>query len=344
MPLEIAREDGQRCLKSPPVIVLGSGASIPFGLPSMSDLARRLMESSPEGPLSQSENRIWKDFTDALEAKNDLESALGDARMNEDLSNHVVEHTWTRIEEADAKAFGDMIMNPEPPPLSRLYRHLFDSTHRTLSVVTTNYDRLAEYATDLAGEGFLHYTGFTHGYIRWRQSNSRISFSQPGGSTRMVNIWKVHGCLDWFRDGGGEVVAFTAARSIPEGFRPAIVTPGLRKFEATHQEPFRSVITGADHALTNARAYLCIGFGFNDEHIQPKLMERWKRGEALLVILTKELSESARSMLDNAGNREFLALEESSTGTRIWSHRVRDSTIIQDTKLWRLSDFIEHMS
>ena len=301
------------------------------------------MESNPEGTLGQSENQIWKDFTDALEAKNDLESALGDAQMNEDLSNHVIEHTWTHVGEADAKAFGDMIMSPELPPLSRLYRHLFDSTHRTLSVVTTNYDRLAEYATELAG--FIHYTGFTHGYIRRRQSNSRISASQHGGSTRTVNIWKVHGCLDWFRNDGGEDLAFTAARSIPEGFRPAIVTPGLGKYAETFQEPFRSVITtGADHALTNARAYLCIGFGFNDEHIQPKLMERWKRGEALLVILTKKLSESAKSMLTKAGVGEFLALEESAIGTRMWSHRVPGGTTLEDSKLWCLSDFIEHTS
>ena len=341
-PFEIAIEDGQRCLKSPPVIVLGSGASIPFGLPSMSDLARRLVESSPEGMLGQSEGRIWKDFTTALEAGNDLESALDSVTMNEDLSNHVVEHTWTHVGRADAKAFGRVIRNQELLPLSRLYRHLFDSTHRTLSLVTTNYDRLAEYATELAG--FLHYTGFTHGYIRRRQPSSQISFSKQGGPTRTVNIWKVHGCLDWFRDDGGEIVAFTATRSIPEGFRPAIVTPGLGKYTKTHQEPFRSVITGADDALMNAGAYLCIGFGFNDEHVQPKLMERWKSRKALLVILTKELSDSAKSMLINADGREFLALEESSNGTRMWSHQIPDNTILPDAKLWRLSDFMEHAS
>ena len=341
-PFEIAIEDGQRCLKSPPVIVLGSGASIPFGLPSMPDLARRLVESSPEGTLGPSENRIWKDFTDALEAKNDLESALGEVQMNEDLSNHVVKHTWTYVREADAKAFDRVIRNRELLPLSRLYRHLFDSTHHTLSVVTTNYDRLAEYAADL--EEICHYTGFTYGYFRRRQSNSRISFRQHGGAARTVNIWKVHGCLDWFRDDGGDVVAFTATRSIPEGFRPAIVTPGVRKYEETYDEPFRSVISGADDALTNAKAYLCIGFGFNDKHIQLKLMERWKSGKALLAILTKELSESARNMFVNADEQEFLALEESPNGTRMWSHWVPGGTILPGVKLWHLPDFLRHTS
>ena len=343
-PLDIAIEDGQRCLKSLPVIVLGSGASIPFGLPSMSELAQWLMESSPEGTLGQPENRIWKDFTDALEANNDLESALGGVQENEALSNHVVRHTWAHVGEADAKAFEGMIRNNGLPPLSRLYSYLFNSTHHTLSVVTTNYDRLAEYASDLAG--FCHYTGFTHGYFRQRQSNSRISFSQGGKPARTVEIWKVHGCLDWFVDDDEQVVAFTATREIPHGFRPAIVTPGLGKYAKTHREPFRSVITGADNALMNASAYLCIGFGFNDEHIQPKLMERWKSGKALLVILTKELSEPAKYMLTNAGGRKFLALEESSTGTRVRSHQVPDpdGTILQNLNLWRLSDFLDRMT
>ena len=182
-----------------------------------------------EGALGQSVRWIWKKFIAALEASNDLESALGGVQMNEELTNHVVEHTWMHVGETDAKAFGDLARNPEPPPLSRLYRHLFNSTHRTLSVVTTNYDRLAEYAADL--ERFDHYTEFTHGYIRWRQSNSRISFTQNSRSARMVEIWKVHGCLDWFRGNDQQIVAFTATRAIPEGFRPAIVTPGLEKVQ-----------------------------------------------------------------------------------------------------------------
>ena len=260
--------------------------------------------------------------------------------MNEELTNHIVEHTWVHVGEADEKAFKRVMRNRDLPPLSRLYRHLFDSTHHTLPVVTTNYDRLAEYAADLAE--FCHYTGFTYGYFRRRQSNSRISFRQNGKRARTVEIWKVHGCLDWFWDSDEQVVAFNATRTIPEGFRPAIVTPGLGKYAETHQEPFRSVISGADDALMNAGAYLCIGFGFNDKHIQPKLMERWKSGKALLVILTKELSESAKSMLTNAGAREFLALEESSTGTRIWSHRIPDGTILEDFNLWNLSEFLEY--
>jgi len=336
-PIDIAVEDGQRCLKAAPVVVLGSGASIPFGLPSMSDLARHLIESKPEGILDQQENEIWKRFIDELRTK-DLESTLGGMQMNENLSNYVVKQTRKYVGTADVKAFDNLIRNPVLLPLSRLYRYLFDSTHHKLSVITTNYDRLAEYAADRAG--FCHYTGFTYGYCRRRQTNPRISFYQGGQPVRTIDIWKVHGCLDWFICDDGGAVALTASRDIPKGFRPAIVTPGIGKYEETHQEPFRSVIAGADDALMSASAYLCIGFGFNDKHVQPKLMDRWRQGEAFLVVLAKELSQSAKDMFANANGREFLALEESSTGTRMWSHRFPHGMILEDAKLWRLSDFL----
>jgi len=224
-------------------------------------------------------------------------------------------------------------------PLARLYRHLFNSTNRTISVVTPNYDRLAEYAADRAG--YCHHTGFSYGYLRQRQSGSRLSFRQDNQQARTVDIWKVHGCLDWFIDQDGQVIALTSARSIPTGRRPAIVTPGIEKYERTHLEPFRSIIAGADGALARASAYLCVGFGFNDTHIQPKLLERWKRGDAFLVVLAKELSATAKTMLEGANGQHFLALEEADNGTRMWSHRHPAAVVLDGVHLWRLPDFLD---
>ena len=340
-PVEIAVKDGTQCLKSAPVIVLGSGASIPLGLPSMADLAQHLIESESKEARNHQDDELWKRFVAALETQ-DLESALVANPMSDSLSDHIIDTTWQHINTADAEAFDDMIINENQLPLTRLYRYLFNSTHRTLSVVTTNYDRLAEYAADYAG--FCHYTGFTYGYFRRRQINPRIPFTQSHQSARTIDIWKVHGCLDWFMNIDGQIVALTSARSIPIGFRPAIVTPGISKYEQTHREPFRSVIAGADNALMRANAYLCIGFGFNDSHIQPKLMERWKQGEALLVILTKTLSKNAKKMLDKSNGQQFLGLEESPDGTRMWSHHYSEPVLIDNYKLWNLPDFLKHMT
>ena len=338
-PTEIAVEEGQKCLKASPVIVLGSGASIPFGLPSMGKLADHLKGSVQADALSGTDKGLWDQFIDAL-ANKDLESALQAIQLSDHLSDHVVEHTWNLIGTADAQVFQEAISNGNYLPLTRLYRHLFSSTNRKLSVVTPNYDRLAEYAADLAG--FCHYTGFGYGYLRQRQSGARLLFMQDNRPARTIDIWKVHGCLDWFIDSGGQVVAVTSARAIPAGRRPAIVTPGIEKYERTHLEPFRSIIAGADGALAQASAYLCIGFGFNDTHIQPKLLERWRRGDAFLVVLTRSLSGSAKRMLAAANGQQFLALEEAGNGTRMWSHQYPDGVQLENVRLWRLLDFLDH--
>ena len=337
-PLEVAVEDGQECLKAMPVIVLGSGASIPFGLPSMKELAQRLSRSTPEAARDVSDAKLWDCFTERLRTQ-DLESALTAVQLTERLSDYVVRQTWGQISVADVKVFENLIADANLLPLTRLYRHLFGSTHRKVSVVTTNYDRLAEYGADRGR--FCHYTGFTYGYFRQRQTSSRISFLQGAQSARTIDIWKVHGSLDWFMNADNHVIAFTSAGSIPAGFRPAIVTPGISKYEQTHSEPFRTVIAGADNALTRATAYLCIGFGFNDEHIQPKLKERWQQGEAFLLVLTKALSDSAKRMLASANGQKFLALEDAPTGTRMWSHRYRDETLLEKVRLWNLPEFLD---
>ena len=102
------------------------------------------------------------------------------------------------------------------------------------------------------------------------------------------------------------------------------------------------MITGADNALMDAKAYICIGFGFNDAHIQPKLMERWQQGDALLVILTKSLSDSARAMLGNANGQKYLALEESQSGTIVRSNHCPAGQVLNDIDLWQLATFLDH--
>jgi hypothetical protein len=109
----------------------------------------------------------------------------------------------------------------------------------------------------------------------------------------------------------------------------------------THAEPFRSILAGADDALTRARAYLCIGYGFNDTHIQPKLMDRWRHGDAMLVIVTKELTDATRSLLRGCTSQNFLALEEATGGTRMLTAEYPNGIIIEDASLWRLADLMD---
>ena len=338
--LDVACKGVQECLKESPVIVLGSGASIPAGLPSMGDMATHIKSSISATDLSGDDQNNWNSFLEQLEYR-DLENALQEVRLSSYLLNRVVEQTWDIVNKADKKVLDRLLDDRSYLPLTRLYRHLFNSNNRTISVVTTNYDRLAEYAAD-AGE-FCHYTGFRYGYLRQRQTDANLRLFQGANQSRTVDVWKVHGCLDWFTKKDKSVLAVTSAEAIPPNHHPALVTPGVTKYEDTHMEPFRSIITKADTALASAKSYLCIGFGFNDLHIQPKLKDRWESGNAYLVIITKELSESAKNMIRGArSGQRFLALEKGKNGTRMRSDKNPEGEVLEDTQLWNLDDLIKH--
>ena len=336
---DVILETAQECLKSMPVIVLGSGASVPFGLPSMEALAHHLINTPPDAQSQMSVDEGWSQFVDNIAGGMDLETALQEIGRNDAISDHIVRVTWEYVSETDVQAFDEIVSNDRLVPLARLFRYLFTSTHATITVVTTNYDRLAEYAADVAGTP--NNVGFAPGYMRRRITGSQLQYLLNGQVARTVNVWKVHGCLDWFLDQDGNVKAFAASRSIPDGLSPAIVTPGIEKYERTHQEPFRSIIQQADDALSSSNAFLCIGFGFNDQHIQPRLTERWDQGETLLVILAKSLTDSAKQILDRAQGKRYLAMEESCSGTLVRSHHFPDPCEIQGVKWWDLSTLLD---
>ncbi|MGY4408091.1 hypothetical protein [Bradyrhizobium sp. USDA 3315] len=72
-----------------------------------------------------------------------------------------------------------------------------------------------------------------------------------------------------------------------------MITPGIDKYRLTHSEPFRTIV----------------GYGFNDEHVQIKFIERCDRDSVPLVVLTKELTASAKAFLASGRCRRYLAIE-----------------------------------
>lgn len=348
-PLETVAAAARECLNTVPVIVLGSGASVGHGLPSTSEVTEFVRAQSAAPDWSSDELSAWQSLIDSLGNSN-LEDALGQQNLPSSVQDYVVEIVWTFIQERDYAAFSQIVSSPSKTPLARLYDFLFSTSEQEMSVVTTNYDRLAEYSADIANR--WHYSGFPPGYYRQRHADLPYKLSLPRASghspgLKKVNIWKVHGSLDWFFRTDGDVVSVTAAREIPLGCRPAIITPGLHKYEQTHQEPFRSILSGADRALDSASAYMCVGYGFNDQHIHPRLLSRWRSGDARLLILARHLTPQALAMLNDPRDGQYLALEcraGKAMGTRVISNLCAPVSDLEEIDLWDLGVFVGHVT
>jgi hypothetical protein len=212
-------------------------------------------------------------------------------------------------------------------------RHYFTSTQSQVNIITSNYDRLAEYSCEQ--EGIHHYTGFSYGFRRHAVPRDYLV------AKRQVNIWKVHGSLDWFAVPSGGIVCLGNSTLVPPDLVPLIVTPGVEKYRSTHREPYKSIIHESDNALDAAHAYLCIGFGFNDEHIQEKLINRCATNSAKVIVITYELSKSAKAFLFSGKVASYLAIERGSTddSSIVYSSKCSDPLVI-DRDAWSLKGFL----
>lgn len=325
-------KQAQDYYKNTPVIILGSGASAAFGMSGMWKLAQHLMANVDVVDLHDNEQTSWQNFCEKLQANIDLETALHDTPLSPELTGRVVSETWNLLAPEDFKVFEKSLNNPSLFPLGKLLKHMFRSTAKELNIITPNYDRLAEYACEQ--ENIHHYSGFSHGYRGYSAKKDYLSCS------RQVNIWKVHGSLGWFTNYNGVITSLSNINEIPNDLTPLIVTPGIEKYRSTHKEPYKTIIHESDDVMDGATAYLCVGFGFNDEHIQTKLVNRCANNGASVIIITYELTEATKEFIATESTDKYLAIEFAQDNkSKIYSS-VLDAPVEVEGDFWSLKGFM----
>jgi len=336
---DLALKIASECIAEVPVMVLGSGASSAYGIRGMSQLSQYLIEHvAPESK----DFDCWEAFKAELKQHSDLEEALQKVAVTEDLHGQIVGHTRHMILEDERLVYDKIVTDKTSLALSHLFRYLFQSTHKVLHVVTTNYDRLVEYAACQAN--IRCNTGFTDGALRhFHCQKSETNHYTRHAKFRCIDIWKVHGSVDWFQNSTTSSLGLLDHATLPQGFSPLIVTPGVAKYSRTHQEPFRSVITFADGALSAARGFLCIGYGFSDDHIEPKLIQRSTDMRPPIAILARSLRPGAKKFLSQNMHPKVVAFEKDSNGTRAYTDRHRDGFVIQGEELWSLEGLLHKL-
>lgn len=320
----------QGYLENNPLIVLGSGASMPYGLPSMKILAEEIKKS--DSIISDPNFSVFCTAMDGL----GLEEAIDSVELLPQTLNEIRRIVWKTVNERDLAYFDS---NPTTPPeaLAELLHKILAPTPNKAVIVTTNYDRLAEYSADQVGATTV--TGFEGCLIKKLElPNLQLKTRRTRARERVVDIWKVHGSLDWFIASDGTVASFPLTRNIPSALQPLIIPPGKEKYSATHDEPYRTVIAEADNAFVQSGAYLCIGYGFNDEHIQPKLLAQISKGKPI-VVLTRTMTSACRKHIVDAGIKKFLVFEYADdTHTKVHGNGWEE---MYDGQYWLLDNFLK---
>lgn len=187
------------------VTIVGSGLSLAEGIPGMGDLARELQCKIPTLLLASDDIKDWRNIESDLTKGIGLEEALHNTKPSRYVEECIRKVTARYIGEADAMVFDDIVKSGRQLRFSE-YLQQFNIRNQGMTVITTNYDRLIEYACE--ANDIMADTLFTGKYIaRYKPEQSKyaacIGVQRKSGKgmklqfSPKVTVLKPHGCLSW---------------------------------------------------------------------------------------------------------------------------------------------------
>lgn len=327
------------------VIIVGSGASCAYGLPSMGMLAEHLGSVIPDlisdgGATVRVE---WERIAASLAAGEGLESALGEQPLNEFLADALTGAITERVQRSEGPAIARILGADDKSAFGRLFEHILRSAPHA-DVITTNYDRLIEVHAARAGVRVdSMYYGHTIGRMDAALSREELyeAHVPAGGRSRSatirtrphIRLSKPHGSLDWFAREGEY---FRSDLAIP-GSRQ-IIAPGGNKYRLGYEVPFDEQRNRANAAIDGAASLLTVGYGFNDEHLQTHLRSKFSQVPA--VVVSRSLTANAVAYLGSNPNSIGIEAADGGNGCRVV--RGRDELEL-DFPLWDLEHLVKEV-
>lgn len=330
----------QDIVNANPVIVLGSGASIGYGIASMSRLSSVLSDYFSKKTYSDPKcSDAVSTFLDNVTTKNmGLEDALLDIHMPMSVENEIRECVWDEIQKEDIAVF-DRVVAGERLALAELIDYMiYGRTDQVVEVVTTNYDRIAEYSVSQT-QAYLNtcFTSKPIGIFDISLQQSKLHSNYIG----KVNVLKVHGSLDWFENEYG-LYSFMNVRNKPKDYKPCIITPGTNKYEKTSQPPYRDLIQQMDLVFKNTKGFLCIGYGFNDKHVHPNMLSYSQNSKKPILIVTKDITEAIqKKVIDAKAYPCIIIADNKGKGSIIYNSFDSTSLEIDGKNYWDISGLLE---
>lgn len=154
-------------------------------------------------------------------------------------------------------------------------------------IFTTNYDLCFEYAA--RAQRFTVIDGFSHsmpqiydrghfGYDLVRRDGAKES---PDYVENVFHLYKLHGSLDWRRQGAD----ILRSRDDAIG-TPMLIYPRDSKYQQAFEAPFLDMMAALQSTLREPDTALIVsGFGFNDDHIAKPIMAAVEANMTLRVVI-----------------------------------------------------------
>ncbi len=323
------------------VTVIGSGLSCAEGLPGMGALATELISKVPSA-IPDADKSTWAAIEACL-TSDGLEGALLKHPPTDAVESAIIQFTSALVLAKEQEAITACVTGPRKLKIASLLPHISAATPKIARIITTNYDRLIEFATESEGWGVDsmmvgRYWGKHDPDLSEKLMVKGVSNGNKG-TVRLVyrnhvKLFKPHGSLDWFMAGDTPMTTSMAFSS-----DPLIITPGVGKYKKGYGQPFDVHRERGNAAIDSASSILCIGYGFNDDHLQTHLSPKLKGGTKALL-LTRDLLPKAKEAVIASPN--FIALINSTDvkcpGTVVV--RGTTETLIPNVELWDVENFV----
>lgn len=165
---------------------------------------------------------------------------------------------------------------------------------KRLKVFTTNYDLAFEVAASNTGmiviDGFEFSKPhrFNPAWFHYDIVN-RTQASEKGGAylPNIIHLYKIHGSIDWVRTTAGVYKQTGADKTSGE---PVFIYPSSTKYQSSYDSPYLDMMAAFLEAVQKPKtALLCLGFGFNDKHLNNAItMALRTNSEIMVMAATKD--------------------------------------------------------
>lgn len=321
------------------LLVVGSGLSVAEGLPGMPALAKHLLSTIP-ARLAMAPDPGWSFVAASLGSGQNLEDAMSRVTLHETTVDAIVEATASYVGNEERKVIERVMAGERQLPLSRFLQHLFKAGKR-FDLITTNYDRLVEMATEVAHIGVdSRFVGYLHGELNAKRSADSHRESCVNGKNicfrplPCLRVYKPHGSLDWY-----EVDGTVVRCPLDVGKVPVVITPGTSKYRESFRLAFDEQRTAGNRAASHAQRLMFVGYGFNDDHLEQHLCSNLRLTRPA-VIMARTLTANAQKVIANSPGADVIALSAvSRTDSRTQVTCAGGAELILDEDLWSLEGF-----
>lgn len=339
MDLDKIKKHIQNFFDEKTTIIIGSGLSCAEGITGMKDLAVKICEEFKKLDFSQEAINIEKEKIELIEKlsveNSNLEEVLLSHSLSEILLKEIRRITFNFICEKDQEIYCELLNNKRILKFSSFISR-FNTSKYSVDIITTNYDRLIEYACE-SNEIWInnHFYGkyFPIFEPDFSKNSLLIKDKKIISYYPHINIFKPHGCLNWKRL--NDKIIICDKQDIGE---PLIITPGKSKYESGYERPFDFNRQKANEVIDNSKRYIFVGYGFNDSHLETHIKSPNNLNKPIIIV-TYSLSESAQKLVDDNPNIMAIHCLENKETEVIW----KNEKLILENNIWNIDELVKEV-